>query len=75
MSKWIPVKIRLPKTSTPMRAYRVLVYVPMMQSSMPPDDGIRTAYWMEGTYWRIDNCGGGWSPTHWMPLPKPPKGK
>ena len=69
MSKWISVKERLPKLSTPLELHRVVVW-----------DSFR-GYWLVGWYfgghlneWRVDG-----SPskqdgiTHWMEITPPMK--
>ena len=64
MSKWISVKERLPEL------YRKVL---LFRSNDIQEDEIWTGHYSkfeETYYWRSDMIG---DPTHWMPLPEPPK--
>ena len=67
MPEWISVKDRLPKDGR-----RVLVFIPVYLAELRVNIGKYSSWrniWYVG-----DMCGvGGTQPTHWMPLPEPPK--
>lgn len=66
VSKWIPVKQRLPK-----QGKEVLIYCYNPFSGYPINYRIRVSKMLDlnGEYWDSTSI----PPSHWMPLPKPPK--
>lgn len=58
---WVPVGERLPEVRIPVLVADGTIVYPQI------------AYWTERDTWMRDGCGIGWEPTHWMPLPSPPK--
>ncbi len=65
MSEWQPIE------TAPRDGTRVLVYEPGHPSYEDDAGFIDLAYHLYGEVWASVN--GGSEPTHWMPLPDPPK--
>lgn len=67
MPKWIPVTERLPKYGTPVLAYgsRGGIFVAKYERAR--------AEWDRDYWWKLNSSIHVCNPTHWMPLPKPPK--
>ena len=67
MDKWIKISEKLPKENT-----RILVFInPKYTFANPLYDGFYDAHGFVDyrMNWPLENV------THWMPLPKPPKGE
>ena len=71
VQEWISVKDRLPKPFTPVLVYRKSF------GTLPPYIKVdKMTLWYDDTQVWTDEVGN-WKnvTTHWMPLPKPPKGE
>ena len=67
MSDWISVKDRVPEEGE-----YVLILEPIDKEILEYQERFNVAHWLDGMGW-IDWCADDVSPTHWMPLPEPPK--
>ena len=67
LPKWIPVTERLPKYGTPVLAYgsRGGIFIAKYERARTEWD---IDYW-----WKLNSSIHVCNPTHWMPLPEPPK--